>query len=366
VTRAGIWLGKGDGSFQPSRPYASPEAGRQWAGPAVAADFTGDGLVDLAVAHRGEEDRPANSFSLLAGKGDGSFAPPVDYAERLASVPAGDLDGDGRADLARVGDNTVSLLLFRPDGGPALRRAVSAASDTAIVAPGSLATIYLPTSASATERSAAPPWPTRLGGISVEVRDKAGVARLAPLVYVSPSQIDFQVPPGTALGEATLSLVAERGSTPAGGMQVDAVAPALFLVNRPDPFTEGSGPAVPAALAVRVAPDGGQTPIPVFMCPPSPGARCFPVAIPLPPTGDPTYLSFFGTGFRGANPLNVICTINGVRVPVEYAGPQGMPGLDQINIRLLPAVRGQPPFFGGNVTISIDGVPANGAWLQFR
>ena len=73
-----------------------------------------------------------------------------------------------------------------------------------------------------------------------------------------------------------------------------------------------------------------------------------------------------GTGFRGANPINVICTIDGVRVPVEYAGPQETPGLDQINIRLTPEVRGQPPIPFGIVTISFDGVPANGAWLQFR
>lgn len=366
VTTAGIWLGKGDGSFPPSRPYASAEAARQWAGPAVAADFTGDGLMDVAVAHRGESGRPANSFSLLAGRGDGTFAAPAQYAEGLAGVPAGDLDGDDRTDLVRNGDNAVSIVLFRPEGGPTLRRAVSAASDTAIVAPGSLATLYLPTTSTAAESSAAAPWPTRLGGISLEVRDKAGTAHFAPLLYVSSSQINFQVPPSTALGEATLALIADRGPTPAGGMQVDAVAPALFLVNRPDPFTEESGVAVPAALAVRVAPDGRQTPVPVFMCPPFPGAGCGPVPIPLPPAGDPTYVSFFGTGFRGANPVNVICTINGVRVPVEFAGPQGTPGLDQINVRLLPEVRGQPPFSFGIVTIGIDGVPANGTWLQFR
>ena len=57
-------------------------------------------------------------------------------------MPAGDLDGDRRADRVGGGDNALSLLLFSPDGGPALRRAVSAASDTAIVAPSSLATIY--------------------------------------------------------------------------------------------------------------------------------------------------------------------------------------------------------------------------------
>jgi hypothetical protein len=149
-------------------------------------------------------------------------------------------------------------------------------------------------------------------------------------------------------------------------MQVDAVAPALFLVNHPDRFIEESGWPMPDAVAVRVAPDGRQTPLPVFTCLGFTGARCGPVPIPLPPTGDPIYVSFFGTGFQGANPVNVVCTINGVRVPVEYAGPQGTPGVDQITIRLLPQVRGQPPFSLGIVTISIDGVPANGAWLQFR
>ena len=55
-----------------------------------------------------------------------------------------------------------------------------------------------------------------------------------------------------------------------------------------------------------------------------------------------------------------------VTVVVESAGPRGTPGLDQINVRLLPGVRGQPPFSFGVVTVSVDGVPANGAWLQFR
>jgi hypothetical protein len=77
VTSAAILLGKGDGSFQPPRPYASFEAARQWTGPFAAADFTGDGLVDVAVAHRSDDDHPARSFSVLAGRGDGTFASPV-------------------------------------------------------------------------------------------------------------------------------------------------------------------------------------------------------------------------------------------------------------------------------------------------
>ena len=41
-------------------------------------------------------------------------------------------------------------------------------------------------------------------------------------------------------------------------MQVDAVAPGLFMVSHAN--------ATPNALAVRVAADGRQTPVPVFNC----------------------------------------------------------------------------------------------------
>jgi uncharacterized protein (TIGR03437 family) len=366
ATAAGIRLGNGDGSFQPARPYASAEAANKWAAPAVAADFTGDGLIDLAVEHRPADENKAGLFSLLAGRDDGTFAAPVEYAGALRPGAAADLDGDRRTDLVRAGDNHVSLLLFRPEAGPALRRAVSTAADTAIVAPGSLATLYVPVPVRAAESAPGPPWPARLGGVGIEVRDSGGIARIAPLLSVAPDRVDFQVPSGVALGEAQLTLVAGGVSSPAGGMQVESVAPSLFLVNRPDPTVEESGSPVPAALAVRVAPDGSQSPVPVFTCPSFPGARCGPVPIPLPSGGDPVHVSFFGTGFRGADPVNVVCRINGVRVPVEYAGPQGTPGLDQINIRLGPEVRGQPPISFGIVTITIDGVPANSAWLQFR
>jgi uncharacterized protein (TIGR03437 family) len=279
---------------------------------------------------------------------------------------ATDLDGDRRADLVTTIDNAISVLLFRTQDEPALHRAVSAASGRAIVAPGSLASLNVSTPVSGTQKAVEAPWPTQLGGIRLEVRVSAGVTRLASLVLVSPKQIDFLVPAGAALGEAALAIVGDRGATPAGGMQVDAVAPALFIAFPPGDY-EGFSTSlpIPAYTGVRVASDGQQTPLPVNECPRAGGGQCF-FPIPLRPTGDVVYLSFYGTGFRGANPVNVTCAINGVQVPVEYAGPQGKPGLDQINVRLLPEVRGQPPIGIGYVTIGIDGVVANFAGLFFN
>ena len=356
ATPGAILLGKGDGSFPSPVPYPFRfHLGIPF--PLAAADFTGDSKADLVVGRSG-----ANSISILPSKGDGTFLPPLEQSVGWGAYPPGaavDLDGDGRLDLvtANGGSNTVSVLMAKAQGGAALWRAVSAASDTAIVAPQSLATLFAPTPATV-GASASPPWPTRLGGISLEVHDSAGATRLAPLVFVSSTQVNFQVPAGTALGEATLATISDSGTTEAGSMQVDAVAPGLFMVS--------PGRLIPAATGVLVEAGGAQVPMPLFTCAPSAaGVSCEPSPIRLSTAGDrPIYLSFFGTGFRGANPDNVTCSISGVRVPVSYAGPQGTPGLDQINIRLLPYEVLEN--LGYEVILSIDGVAANAVFINVQ
>jgi len=354
----GIFLGKGDGSFQPPVPYPYSLEDFPW--PLAAADFTGDGKTDLVVARSS-----GYSISIYPGQGDGTFLSPIEQAVSLGphAAAAVDLDGDGRLDLVTAsfgGSNTVSILFARAQGGPVLRRAVSAASDTAIVAPESLATLFAPTAATAST-SASPPWPTRLGGISLEVRDSGGVTRLAPLLFVSPTQINCQVPTGVALGEATLAIADDRGTNQAGSMQVDALAPGLFLVSH--------SPAVPAATAVRIEPGGTQIPVPVFSCS---GASCKAEPIPLSTAGDrPIYLSFYGTGFLGANADNVTCSIYGLQLPVLYSGPQGTRGLDQINIRLLSELlqEDEGQLYGpGPVTVTfwINGVVSNSVVIDLR
>jgi uncharacterized protein (TIGR03437 family) len=348
LTAGGILPGRGDGTFRPAVPF-----GDRPGSPFLAADFTGDGKADLVVF----QDR---SVVVLPGKGDGTFSPATQPALRTASyvrmMIALDVDGDRRPDLVTVnamGTNVVSILTAKPQDAPALRRAVSAASGIAIVSPESLAVLYLDKAAGA-DAGATPPWPTRLGGLSLEIRDAAGTSRPAPLLYVSDTQINFQVPPETALGEAALTIVHDGGSTPAGGMQVDAVAPALFTVS-PDLMQ-------PAGTGVMVNPDGTQVPVPVC---------CDPIPLSAA-AGRPIYLSFFGTGFHGANSDTVTCSADGIRLPVLYAGPQRTPGVDQINVQLLPKVLegryceewwGCDPVY---VTIRIGGVPANSFWLSVQ
>jgi hypothetical protein len=109
-----ILLGKGNGAFKPHVDYAAG-SDPEWA---VAADFNGDGKLDLAVADNG--NGYASTVSVLLGNGDGTFQPAVSYDAGAGpfGVAAGDFNRDGKQDLAVVNyaANTVSVLLGNGDG----------------------------------------------------------------------------------------------------------------------------------------------------------------------------------------------------------------------------------------------------------
>lgn len=80
-------------------------------------DLDGDGKADLAVANGG------NSISVLlntSSAGDVSYAAKVDFGTGMTNAPRyiaiGDLDGDGRADLAVATNGTNNVLVFRNTG----------------------------------------------------------------------------------------------------------------------------------------------------------------------------------------------------------------------------------------------------------
>ncbi|MGH9939110.1 MAG: Ig-like domain-containing protein, partial [Blastocatellia bacterium] len=96
------------------------------------------------------------------------------------------------------------------------------------------------------------PLPTSLAGTTVRVRDASGVERLAPLFFVAPTQVNFEVPPSTANGAATITITSGDGSISTGIVNIASVAPGLFSAN-----SDGRG--VAAAVALRVKANGEQT-----------------------------------------------------------------------------------------------------------
>ncbi|HET6217415.1 MAG TPA: FG-GAP-like repeat-containing protein [Acidobacteriaceae bacterium] len=102
-----ILLGNGDGSFQPPLDYATGKNPSALA----AADFNGDGKLDLAMVNL--ED---GTVSVLLGRGDGSFQPQVVYQVPSAqNLVIGDFNNDHKLDLV-VSGVTVSTLLGNGDG----------------------------------------------------------------------------------------------------------------------------------------------------------------------------------------------------------------------------------------------------------
>jgi hypothetical protein len=109
-----VWvlLGNGDGTFGAPTAFAT---GTHPISVAIG-DLNGDGKPDLAVANN-----VSNSVSVLLGNGDGTFGTKTDFPTGSSplQVAIGDVNGDGRPDLvvATYVDNTVSVLLGNGVGG---------------------------------------------------------------------------------------------------------------------------------------------------------------------------------------------------------------------------------------------------------
>ncbi len=105
-----VLLGNGDGTFTPASSSPIPVGNTPEA--IVAGDFNNDGKLDLAIANYGD-----NTVTLLLGNGDGTFTEAVGSPYAVGQGPyeivAADFNGDGKLDLAvaNITDGTVSILL---------------------------------------------------------------------------------------------------------------------------------------------------------------------------------------------------------------------------------------------------------------
>ena len=346
-----VALGIGNGMFQPFNQVLSI------GGSLAALDLNGDGNLDLV----------AGGF-VLPGNGNDTFRAAIPLAVHpqnclhrvcgpfVAASVVNDFNGDGLPEFALaytvpIGDlsrlSLIGLYINDSPGDGILVSAVSAASGYTPVAPDSIVSAFGINMAPTTEAApATTPPPTSLGGIRLHI----GTA-LAPLFYVSPTQINYLLPLDVG---AISSISIERIGYPY--QPKGFVIPESFTL--PGLFTLPGG--VAAATAVRVAPDSSQTPVPVSSCA---NGTCVPV--PIDVSGDPVYLSLYGTGFSdGINGIygigRTVC--NGT--PTSYFGPQGvLPGLSQINWLLPSSLPSGNYFIVCQVVGSISSPPPSNAVL---
>jgi uncharacterized protein (TIGR03437 family) len=347
-----VLLGRGDGSFQ--APVVYPVATE------AAADMNGDHILDL-VAYD-----PATGYSCyLPGLGDGTFLPEV----TLVPVTPGllvvaDFNTDGRLDLADISSvagydsvlySGIATFLNTSQPSPPLT-VVSAASFSAPpFAADSLASAFGKDLSFTTKAAESVPLPTMLAETTVSIQDSTKAIRPAPLLYVSPQQVNFLIPAGSAAGTATVTVTTQiLGLTTvhSAQIQIAAVAPSMFELN---------ADGLAASYVVRVAASNLQTIDSVFS---EQGGKIVTKPIDLGAATDQVYLILYGTGIRNAGSGEVTVNIQGLEVPVSYAGPQTQfAGLDQVNV-LLPRALASTGV--ANIVLSAGGKTANTVYVSIK
>ncbi len=110
-----ILLGAGGDSF--TTPAGSPLTVGRNPGFVAVGDLNGDGKLDLAVA--ANNSNGTGSLYVLLGNGDGTFQAPVAYASSSifpSSIKIADLNHDGKPDLILGAQDKVYVLLGNGDG----------------------------------------------------------------------------------------------------------------------------------------------------------------------------------------------------------------------------------------------------------
>ena len=93
-----VFLGRGDGGYEPGVEYELPGANTQYG---VLDDLNGDEILDLLVS----SDSPTFAFSIFFGSGDGTFQPPQTFAPAIANLHhndafiTADVNGDRLRDI---------------------------------------------------------------------------------------------------------------------------------------------------------------------------------------------------------------------------------------------------------------------------
>ncbi len=340
------------------------EGGNGFGSALSAGDFDGDGFADLAVGVPGEDNSQGVVHAIygapgaLSSEGNQLLRQDISRPENNdrygSSLTTGDFNDDGADDLAigvpgengsRGAVNVVyGLLPF------AITNAAS--FELGPVAPAAIVSMFGQGLASSTAVATMTPLPTTLSGTTVEVTASSGVTRPSPLFFVSDLQINFQIPPGTATGPATITVRRDGRSPLTGQLQVEDVAPGLFTAN-----AQGNG--APAAAYLRIAEDGTRAPeMPLFE-----GQNPQPLPIDLGPPGDQIFLLLAGTGIRGFTSA-VTASIEGIDVTVLDARAQGeFVGLDQVNIGPLPR---NLPKGNINLVLTVDGRETNAVTVNIQ
>jgi uncharacterized protein (TIGR03437 family) len=189
----------------------------------LAVDASGNVYIADTLNGRIRKLTPSGTITTIAGTGALYFSGDQGPATQAAMYfPRGvAVDPSGNIYIADTANSVVrqlqgTLPVVSANG------VVNAASFASQISPGALATVF-GSNFALRNASANAPLPTSLAGVSVSVNGQS-----APLLYVTPTQVNFQVPWETALGSATVTVNVNGGASNSITVSVLGAAPGLF------------------------------------------------------------------------------------------------------------------------------------------
>ncbi len=174
------------------------------------------------------------------------------------------------------------------------------------------------------------------------------------MFFVSPTQVNFQIPAGTATGTAIITIAAQDSLTSISNVEIANVVPSLF-----------SADATGRGLAAGNVQRGTSLNFESVVKFDEARGQIVAVPIDLGPVSDQVYLVLYGTGIRLRSSLsNVTATIGGTPAQVTYAGMQnGFVGLDQVNILIPRSLIGRGLV---EVALNVDAKAANTVKISIK
>ena len=309
----------------------------------VSSVVANDVVYLIATVTSTDGTEPSGTVAFAAGQTQLGTAPltgsagtaTATLAVNAVHLPAGTGTITATYDNQVTASVTVNVASSGSGGAtPAIKGLANGASFKPSFAPGEVLSVFGSQLSRSTQSAAATPLPLSAGGVSALVN---GV--VAPLYYVSPGQLNVQIPyETTANSTATLS-INNNGQVSTQSFSVAAVAPGIF--------TDSTGALAPTASGLR-----GQE-IAFYIT----GAGMVSPAIP---TGAAPAAS---TGLANlpvpVNPTTV--TIGGATATIDFMGvPPGLVGVTQINVQVPSGIStGAQP-----VVVTINGVASAPATID--
>lgn len=305
----------------------------------VSAPFT---TFPLTV--RGYGFRPGSVVTANGAPLQTTF---VDPSQLTAVIPVSSLTANVPLNIAVTTAAYATGYLPLTVTGPlvVINGILNNASSLPSIAPGSLISIYGSGLSNTIAPAFGPPLPIVLYGTTVTINGRA-----LPLLYVSPTQINAQVPYAISTGTATMTVdtaTSSNWNSPVN-FQVSAAAPGIYLqgttnravaLNLPDgTINSPQFPATPGQyLTVYLTGQGAVDP---------------PVPSGSAASADPLSWDVLGTQ----------AMIGGLPAPVQFAGlAPGFVGLMQINVQVPQGLSGDQP-----LRVSVGGVSSNTAVISLK